>query len=69
MKKNVIFVVNPISGDLDKSELLSSVQEFSMANDFNLVVYETTGDDDGQNIQSLYNKYIPQRIDLQFWFC
>lgn len=62
MKKNVIFVVNPISGDLDKSELLSSVQEFSMANDFNLVVYETTGDDDGQNIQSLYNKYIPQRI-------
>lgn len=62
MKKNIIFVVNPISGDLDKSELLSSVQEFSMFNDFNLVVYETTGDNDEQELQSLYNRYVPQRI-------
>lgn len=62
MKKNVIFVVNPISGDLDKSDLLDAVQEFSVMNNFNLVVYQTTGEKDAAAIQSLYNEYKPERI-------
>ena len=62
MKKNVIFVVNPISGDLDKSELIDAVQEFAATNHFDLEVYETTGEKDLQTIKSLYDHYQPQRI-------
>ena len=62
MKKNVLLVVNPISGDLDKSDLLYSVKEFSVANNFNLVVYETTGEKDFAAIQSIYEEYNLERV-------
>ena len=62
MKKNIIFVVNPISGDLDKTELIEAVQEFATTNHFDLEVYETTGKSDIKQIQSLYNQYTPERI-------
>ncbi|MFH7000180.1 diacylglycerol/lipid kinase family protein [Flavobacterium sp. FlaQc-57] len=62
MKKNIIFVVNPISGDLDKSDLVDAVQEFATTNHFDLEVYETTGKNDQKKIQSLYNQYQPERI-------
>ncbi|EJL64899.1 diacylglycerol/lipid kinase family protein [Flavobacterium sp. CF136] len=62
MKKNIIFVVNPISGDLDKSDLITVVGEFSDTNHFHLEVYETKGKNDIKEIQKLYNQYLPQRI-------
>lgn len=62
MKKNIIFVVNPISGDLDKSDLESAVAEFAKTNHFDLEVYETTGENDIKEIQSLYEQYNPERI-------
>ncbi|MGO4770720.1 diacylglycerol kinase family protein [Flavobacterium sp. W22_SRS_FK3] len=62
MKKNIIFVVNPISGDLDKSDLIEAVQEFAATNHFDLEVYETIGGSDEKEIQSLYNQYLPERI-------
>ena len=62
MKKNILFVVNPISGDRDKSDLLAAVQEFSAVNNFDLVIYETVGEKDISAIQSLYDQYNPERI-------
>ncbi|GGE96203.1 diacylglycerol/lipid kinase family protein [Flavobacterium limi] len=62
MKKNIIFVVNPISGDLDKSDLIEAVQEFATTNNFDLEVYETTGKNDAKKIQALYDQYNPERI-------
>lgn len=62
MKKNIIFVVNPISGDLDKSDLVNAVAEFATTNHFDLEVYETTGKNDIKEIQSLYEQYNPERI-------
>ncbi|MCD0470772.1 diacylglycerol kinase family protein [Flavobacterium sp. JAS] len=62
MKKNIIFVVNPISGDLDKSDLIEAVQEFATTNYFDLEVYETTGKNDQKRILTLYNQYLPERI-------
>jgi diacylglycerol kinase (ATP) len=62
LKKNIIFVVNPISGDLDKSDLIEAVQEFATTNNFDLEVYETTGKNDQKEIQSLYTQYEPERI-------
>ncbi|MDQ6527736.1 diacylglycerol kinase family protein [Flavobacterium sp. LHD-85] len=62
MKKNILFVVNPISGDLDKSDLIDAVEEFATTNHFDLKVYETTGKNDLRAIQSLYNESAPERI-------
>ncbi|KAF2332017.1 diacylglycerol/lipid kinase family protein [Flavobacterium daemonense] len=62
MKKNIIFVVNPISGDLDKSELIEIVEEFATVNHIDLKVYETTGKNDLDKIKSLYNEFQPERI-------
>ena len=62
LKNNIIFVVNPISGDLDKSELIEWVQEFAITHNFNLVVFETTGQRDLEEIKSLYKQYQPSRI-------
>ncbi|MFW0737744.1 diacylglycerol/lipid kinase family protein [Flavobacterium sp. T12S277] len=62
MKKNILFVVNPISGDLDKSDLISVVEEFAATNDFDLEVYETTGKNDQKKVQGLYNQYQSERI-------
>ena len=62
MKKNIIFVVNPISGDLDKSDLVNAVTEFATIRHFDLEVYETTGKNDIKEIQSLYEQHNPERI-------
>ena len=62
MKKNILFIVNPISGDLDKSDLIAAVEEFAETNHFNLEVYETTGKSDLKAIQTIYNQHNPERI-------
>lgn len=60
--KKYLFVVNPISGDLDKAEILSAVADFAASKDIEIVTYETTGDDDGKNISELYEIHKPERI-------
>lgn len=55
-------MVNPISGDLDKSDLIAAVSEFSDTNHFYLEVYETKGKNDIKEIQKLYHQYQPVRI-------
>ncbi|MEN2415373.1 diacylglycerol/lipid kinase family protein [Flavobacterium mesophilum] len=62
MKKNILFIVNPISGDLDKSSLIETVEEFASINYFNLEVYETSGNNDLGKIQMIYNQFLPERI-------
>lgn len=62
MKKNILFIVNPISGDLDKADLTAQVQEFSGSNNINLSLYETTGENDIKNIQQLYLEKNPERV-------
>ena len=62
MKNNIIFVVNPISGDLDKTDLIDAVNEFSITNNFHLTVYETTGKQDIKGLQLLYEEHKPDRI-------
>ncbi len=55
-------MVNPISGDLDKSDLITAVNEFSHTHHFQLEVYETKGKNDIKEIQKLYHQYQPVRI-------
>ena len=62
MKKNYILVVNPISGDIDKSEILSKTLAFAEEFKVEIIVYETTGTDDETAIKKLYKEYKPERI-------
>ncbi|MFV8465713.1 diacylglycerol/lipid kinase family protein [Flavobacterium sp. LB1P62] len=62
MRKNIIMVVNPISGDIDKAELIVMVTLFAEKENLNLVIYTTSGVADIVNIKTLYRTYRPERI-------
>ncbi len=62
MKKKYILVVNPISGDVDKSEILNKTMAFAIEYDVEIIVYETSGDNDETAIKELYNLHKPERI-------
>jgi len=60
--KTYLFVVNPISGDLDKAEILSQVEAFAKQDGIRIVTYETTGNDDEKAVLALYEEHKPPRI-------
>jgi diacylglycerol kinase (ATP) len=62
LRKNIIMVVNPISGDIDKAELIVMVSLFAEKENLNLVIYTTSGVADIVNIKALYETYNPERI-------
>lgn len=62
MKKKYFLVVNPISGDVDKSEILNKTMAFATEYDVEIIVYETSGDNDEVAIRDLYNVHKPERI-------
>jgi len=55
-------IVNPISGDMDKTEMIAIAKEFSETRNYNFISYETSGDDDTANIHDLFNTHKPERI-------
>lgn len=57
-----ILVLNPISGDIDKTELLVKVMSFAEENEIEVIVYETSGKDDATAIQNLYTLHKPERV-------
>lgn len=63
MRQNkYILVVNPISGDVDKTEILEKTLAFALAEKIEIIVYETAGNDDANAIKNLYNIHNPTRI-------
>ncbi|MBA4317448.1 MAG: diacylglycerol kinase [Flavobacterium sp.] len=62
MKKNILLVVNPISGDVDKSEFIDATTLFASKENLNLILYTTSGDDDVSKINALYKQHYPERI-------
>lgn len=62
MKKSIIMVVNPISGDVDKTQFVEAASFFIERENLELVLYETTGKDDIVIIRNLYEEYKPERI-------
>ncbi|WP_165851425.1 diacylglycerol/lipid kinase family protein [Brumimicrobium aurantiacum] len=51
--KKVLFVVNPISGDVDKNELLEFIENELKQQDIALEIYKTNGENDISNIKSI----------------
>lgn len=60
--KKYILVINPISGDLDKSEILVKTLAFAEEYNVEIIVYETSGKGDEAAIKNLYNLHKPERI-------
>ena len=51
--KNILLVVNPISGNTDKENIITSIKNYCSQNDFSLEVYKTTGEDDITSIKKI----------------
>ena len=62
MKKSIIMVVNPISGDVDKAQFVETANFFAEKENLELILYETSGDGDVVKIRELYNEHQPERI-------
>lgn len=60
--KKYILVINPISGDVDKSEILVKVLTFAAEFDVEIIIYETSGDGDEVALRNLYALHQPNRI-------
>jgi diacylglycerol kinase (ATP) len=57
-----MLVVNPVSGNIDKSDLVDVATIFAGKENLNLVIYNTSGASDIENIKVLYKTYNPERI-------
>jgi len=62
LKKNVIMIANPVSGGIDKSEIIQAAANFAVKENLNLVLYETSADNDTAKIKALYKEFTPERI-------
>jgi YegS/Rv2252/BmrU family lipid kinase len=61
-QKKFLLVINPISGGNDKTEMVASTREYAADAEIELIEYETTGDNDENEIRKLYKEHTPQRI-------
>lgn len=61
MPKKILMVVNPISGDRDKSELIQLMKS-TISDKQQLAIYQTTGKDDLQQIKKEFDRLQPDRI-------
>lgn len=62
VKKEFLFIINPISGGNDKEELIQAARRYADKEDIGLIEYYTTGDNDEEEITVLYEKHKPERV-------
>lgn len=62
IKKKYVLIVNPISGDRDKSEILIKTLAYAEQNNIEIIVYETSGNGDEKAIKKLYDLHQPERV-------
>ncbi len=62
LKDQILLVVNPISGNFDKSNLIHGVEANLAGKNLHLLVYETNGENDEEQIDNLINQQHPKRI-------
>ena len=61
-KKNILMVVNPISGDVDKSVFIQEAKFHSDDLNLRFILYQTTGKEDEEAIRSLCTLQQPERV-------
>jgi YegS/Rv2252/BmrU family lipid kinase len=62
-KRIYLFIVNPISGNVDKTELMQDVMAFATKYSIEIIPYLTVGNPSDENaITALYKKFQPGRV-------
>jgi diacylglycerol kinase family enzyme len=62
VKKNVLLIVNPVSGGIDKAEIIAATSLFADREGLNFELYVTTTTDDISKIKVLYDTFRPERV-------
>ena len=57
-----LFVVNPISGDRDKEDILEDIQTLSQQHEIQQFVLKTTGKDDENEVKKAIEEYQPEVV-------
>lgn len=57
-----LFIVNPISGDRDKADILESIQKFSEEHEIQQLILKTTGEDDENEVKKAIREYQPEVV-------
>ena len=60
--KTVLLVVNPISGAIDKAELIEEVKRGAVQKEASLIIFSTSGKNDKENLENLIIDKVPCRI-------
>ena len=60
-KNKILLVVNPISGNFDKGELIDLIKKEIHTRDKKLKIYETSGKKDIENITAHYRRRITRK--------
>lgn len=59
-KQKIVFVINPISGDKDKSKLIEHIKNQTEKHHFDYQIYRTKGKNDDEQLSALIDRYQPQ---------
>ncbi len=62
MKNKILLVINPIAGGTDKEDIKNAVRDKATKMQFELELYETTGEKDSEKVSSLINEANFSRI-------
>lgn len=60
--ENILLVVNPISGDTEKDNIIATVEGEAKKRNFNFEIYKTTGENDKEAIKALIKKHKISRV-------
>lgn len=62
IKNQILLVVNPISGGMDKSKLIEAVKTEINTRNYSLEIYKTSADNQPDRIEKMIFKFKPERI-------
>ncbi|QLE00152.1 YegS/Rv2252/BmrU family lipid kinase [Galbibacter sp. BG1] len=60
--KQILLIVNPISGDKNKNKIIERIEKKAKSNDLEVSTYKTTGKNDLESIKEKIEKINPHRI-------
>lgn len=60
--RQILFVINPISGGLDKSQTKAEIETYCQTQDWSFNILETTGTDDDRRIADAIDEYEPDTV-------
>lgn len=61
-EENILFVINPISGDIDKSDLTTEIRDFMKNHNRRIDFFHTTGENDKLKIADRIKEFRPQIV-------